>query len=131
MNKISSIILTIVLALGIGMIFLSQPGDKQNSIGNQAVQNIEIKDGVQYVTVLARGGYSPKVSNAQANMPTKLIIKTNGTYDCSSSLVIKSIGYQKILSHTDEEIIDLGTPQKGTLQGLCSMGMYNFAINFN
>lgn len=131
MNKISSIILTIVLALGIGMIFLSQPGDEPNSTENRSAQNIEIKDGVQYVTILARGGYSPKVSNAQANMPTKLLVKTNGTYDCSSSLVIKSIGYQKILSHTGEEIIDLGTPQKGTLQGLCSMGMYNFAINFN
>jgi plastocyanin domain-containing protein len=84
------------------------------------------------VTIEAKGGYSPKVSTAKAGIPTKLVIKTDGTYDCSSSLVILSVGYQKILPQTGEETIDLGTPEAGTpLQGTCSMGMYNFVINFS
>ncbi len=131
MNKTISIIITIVLIIGIGIVFFGQSREDSDSTGDQSAQNVEIRDGVQYVTITARGGYSPKVSPAQANIPTKLIVKTNGTYDCSAALVIRSIGYQKILPQTGEEIIDLGTPEKGMLQGLCSMGMYNFVVNFN
>lgn len=129
MSKMSSIIVTLALIIGIGIIFIgSNIGD--NGTGNG--QNVEIKDGVQYITINARGGYSPRVSEAEAGIPTKLIIKTDGTYDCSSSLVIPAIGFQEILSQTGEEIIDLGVPKKGQpLQGLCAMGMYSFQIQFN
>lgn len=131
MNKTALIIITVALAIGIGIIFFGQSKNNPDSAGAQSAQNVEIRDGVQYVIINAKGGYSPRVSTAQANIPTKLIVKTNGTYDCSASLVIRSIGYQKILPQTGEEVIDLGTPQSGTLQGLCGMGMYNFSINFN
>ena len=131
MNKIASIIITIALVIGIGIVFFGQSKKNSGQAGTESAQNVEIRDGVQYVTINARGGYVPKVSSAQANIPTKLIVKTNGTYDCSASLVIRSIGYQKILPNTGEEMIDVGTPQTGTLQGLCGMGMYNFAVNFN
>ncbi len=129
MNKIASIIITVALAIVIGIVFFGQSKNNPEST-NASVQNVEIKDGIQYVTINAKGGYSPKISTAQANIPTKLIVKTNGTYDCSSTLVIRSIGYQKILPQTGEEVIDLDTPEAGALQGLCSMGMYNFAVNF-
>lgn len=96
-----------------------------------SVPNVEVKDGIQYVIITARGGYIPKVSNAKAGIPTKLIMKTSGTFDCSSSLAIRSIGYQKILPQNGEEIIDIGIPVIGTpLQGVCSMGMYSFVVNF-
>lgn len=131
MNKTASIIIAVALVIGIGIVFFGQSKNNSDSSRTQSAQNVEIRDGVQYVTINARGGYSPRVSTAQANIPTKLIVKTNGTYDCSAALVIRSIGYQKILPQTGEEVIDLGTPQSGTLQGLCSMGMYNFAVNFN
>jgi len=130
MNKTISIIITIALVIGIGIVFFGQSRKDTDSTGAQSAQNVEIRDGVQYVTINARGGYSPKVSTAQANVPTKLVVKTNGTYDCSAALVIRSIGYQKILPQTGEEVIDLGAPQAGKLQGLCSMGMYSFAVNF-
>jgi len=130
MSKTVSIIITLALFMGFGIIFLGGSISKNNS--SQAVQNSEIKDGIQYITINAKGGYSPKVSVAKADIPTKLIIKTNGTYDCSASLVIRSIGFQKTLSQTGEEIIDIGTPKAGqSLQGICGMGMYNFLINYN
>jgi len=131
MNKTASIIITTALVIGIGIMFLGNSGDNPNSGATESVQNVEIRDGVQYVTINAQGGYSPRISSAQANIPTKLIVKTNGTYDCSAALVIRSIGYQKILPQTGEEVIDLGIPQAGAVQGLCSMGMYNFSVNFN
>jgi len=132
MNKISSIIITLALVIGIGIVFLGGSKSKNSIATSQETQNIEIKDGIQYITINAKGGYSPKVSTAKAGIPTKLIVKTNGTYDCSAALVIRSVGFQKILDQTGEEVIDLGTPKAGQpLQGLCSMGMYNFAVNFN
>ncbi len=134
MNKTILIIITIALVIGMGLIFWTGSKSKNNSntTTTEAVQNTEIKDGVQYITINAKGGYSPKTSTAKAGIPTKLIVKTNGTYDCSSSLVIRSIGYQKILAQTGEEIIDIGTPKAGEpLQGVCGMGMYNFLINFS
>ena len=132
MNKTASIIITIALLVSIGIVFFGGSKNNTNSTSSQLAQNVQIKDGVQYVTIDAKAGYSPRVSMAKAGIPTKLVVKTNGTYDCSASLVIRSIGYQKILSQTGEEVIDIGTPKVGQpLQGLCSMGMYNFAVNFN
>ena len=130
MNKIALSIITLGLILGIGfMIFGSQVNNGEITVLSN--QNVEVKDGVQYVTINAKGGYSPRITSAQANVPTKLIIKTNGTYDCSVALVIRSIGYQKILPQTGEELIDIGTRKSGSsLQGTCSMGMYNFEIKF-
>jgi len=143
MNKTTSIIITVSLVIGLGFIFIGS-GSKSNkntspvsSSGSQnsspvLVENSVIKDGVQYITIDAKGGYSPKISTAKAGIPTKLVLKTNGTYDCSASLVIRSLNYQKILQQTGEEVIDIGTPKAGVpLQGVCGMGMYNFLINFS
>lgn len=124
------IILIVGPLIGIGILFFASMNNNSNEIDSEVTQNVEIKDGVQYITVNARGGYSPRETTAQANMPTKLIVKTNGTYDCSSALSLRSIGYQKMLPSTGEEVIDLGNPQEGIFRGLCSMGMYGFNINF-
>lgn len=131
MNKIVLSITTLGLIAGIGIMVYGGQKNKAD-IFTQPNQNVEIKDGIQYVTINARGGYSPRITYAQAGMPTRLIVKTNDTYDCSVALVIGSIGYQKILPQTGEEIIDVGTNQVGSsLRGTCGMGMYNFAVDFN
>lgn len=131
MNKTASIIITIGFAIGLGIMFLGQPQSDANLTDNTTEkQNIEIKDNVQYITIDAKGGYSPRLTTAKAGLPTKLIMRTNGTFDCSLALVIRSIDYQEMLEPKGEEIIDLGTPPSSTLQGMCSMGMYNFSIKF-
>lgn len=130
MNKILLSIVIIGLAIGIAFVVVSPR--TVGTVATQEGQNVEMRDGVQYITITAKGGYAPKISTAQAGVPTKLVIKTNGTYDCSSSLVIRSLGYQKVLPQTGDEIIDVGTLKAGTpLQGTCSMGMYNFVVNFS
>lgn len=126
-NTIISIIISVAI-IGGTLYFVS---DRTTPSGTQS-QNVEIRDGVQYVTVTAKGGYSPRTTQLKGGLPTKLIVKTDGTYDCSASLAVRSAGFQKILQPTGEEIIDLGTPKSGEkVQGVCSMGMYNFAVNFN
>ena len=126
-NTIISIIISIAL-IGGTLYFVS---DRPTSSGGEVAQsqNVEIRDGVQYVTVTAGGGYSPRITQIEGGIPTKLVVKTNGTYDCSASLVVRSVGFQKILQPTGEEVIDLGTPKSGDkVQGVCGMGMYNFQI---
>ena len=132
MNKTVSIIITLTLVIGISIVFLGDSKSSNNAGTDGSVQNVEIKDGVQYITINAKGGYSPRVSAAKAGIPTKLIVKTDGTYYCSASLVIRSLGFQKILAQTGEEVIDIGILKAGeSLQGVCGMGMYNFLINFS
>lgn len=107
------------------------PSAQKGGVGSAAEENSVIKDGIQYVTITAQGGYSPRASSAKAGVVTKLVVKTNGTYDCSSSLVIRSLSFRKILPNTGETVIDVGTPKVGdTLQGVCGMGMYSFVISF-
>ncbi len=127
MNKIVSLIIMGALITSIGILFFGlKPKDTPSGL------NSEIKNGIQYVTIQAKGGYAPRVSAAKAGIPTKLIVKTRDTYDCSASLAIKPLQFQKILPSNGEEIVDIGVPQKNiSLRGVCSMGMYSFVVNFN
>ncbi len=130
-NTIISIIISIFLVGGTFYLTSDKSTPSYNEDTTPA-QNVEIRNGVQYVTINAKGGYAPRISEIKSGLPTKLIVQTNGTYDCSVSLVIRSIGFQKILQPTGEEIIDLGIPESGNkIQGLCGMGMYNFQIKVN
>ncbi len=110
MNKNTLISTTILLIALIASIFIFGSNPNNNS---STVSNTEIKNGIQYITIDAGGGYSPRLSSAKAGIPTKLIMKTSGSFDCSSSLVIRSLGYQKILPQTGETEIDIGTPKIG------------------
>lgn len=90
-----------------------------------------VVDGTQFIDMRAKGGYAPRVITAKAGMPTILRVTTDGTFDCSASLVIPKLSYQKFLPSSGTEDIRIAAEQaQGTLQGLCSMGMYNFQINF-
>lgn len=131
MYKIATAIITCALIVSAVIVFHGRAQRDPMPADTQPTENVEVRDGVQYVTLTARGGYTPEVSTARGDMPTKLIVRTNGTYDCSTSLVIKSIGYRKTLPQTGEEVVDLGTPRANTtLQGTCSMGMYAFSVRF-
>ncbi len=126
-NTIISIIVSIAL-IG-GTLYYISNRSTSPSVEVVQTQNVEIIDGVQYVTITAKGGYSPRLTEIKGGLPTKLVVKTNGTYDCSLSLVVRSVGFQKILQSTGEEIIDLGIPKTGEkVQGVCGMGMYSFQI---
>jgi Cu+-exporting ATPase len=121
---ITSIFLFILLILG--AIFFS--GGQKIA---PAVNNVSIVDGVQIVAIGARGGYSPRSTVAKAGIPTIIRVSTNGTYDCSSAVVIPSMGLRKNLPMTGSEDFDIGTKTAGeVLKGTCAMGMYGFEVKF-
>lgn len=91
----------------------------------------EIIDGKQIIEISVRGGYSPRKTIAKAGVPTVLRMKTNGTFDCSSSLMIPQLNYRKLLPSSGVENIEIPASEAtGVFRGLCSMGMYNFEIDF-
>lgn len=133
MKKIAYIILVTAILIALGILIFRNPKPKKIVYiqNNEPIQNVEIKDGTQYITINAKGGYLPKISTAKAGIPTKIIIKTNGTFDCSASLVIRSLNYQKILPQTGDTEVGIGVPDKDKpLRGICSMGMYFFEVQF-
>src|SRR3989344_1756544 len=126
MNKsiLVSICLSVLLIAG-AFWFTSKPA----SVDNETA--VSVVGGKQTIDITAKGGYSPRIVVAKAGMPTVLRVSTRGTFDCSSSLVIPKLSYQKFLSPTGTEEIVISPEQaQGTMQGLCSMGMYNFQIKF-
>lgn len=92
--------------------------------------NVTVVDGVQVIEITAKGGYSPRKTVATAGIPTVLKMETNGTFDCSSALYLPTMKISENLPPSGETEVDLGTPTPGTFRGTCSMGMYNFEIDF-
>ncbi len=95
-------------------------------------QNVHIESGKQIIDLTAKGGYSPRVSVAKAGMETVLRVKTNGTFDCSSTIAIPELDYRSHLTPSGITEITIPAQQPGkNIQGFCAMGMYNFNIQFN
>ncbi len=125
------IIALTISATAIGWAFWTtsiKPGaDSGNAIAPTAI----VIDGKQIIDISAKGGYVPRVVLAKAGIPTVLRVTTNGTFDCSASVVIQKLSYQKFLQPSGTEEIPITADQAtGTLQGLCAMGMYNFQVKF-
>lgn len=125
--------MVIATIISIGFVVLAfwvVSGTAEVNTGEQSPP-VVITEDTQLIDITAKGGYSPRVVLAKAGVPTVLRVATNGTFDCSSSIVIPKLGYQKFLQPTGTEDIAISAEQaQGTLQGTCSMGMYNFQIKF-
>lgn len=126
MNKTAIIIVSIAIIFVLGFLLFGNSRSRE-----PARQNVEVKNGVQYIRVIAKGGYSPMFTSAKAGIPTKIVVETKDTLDCSLSLVIRSVGFQQILPKSGETEINIGIPKLGEpLKGVCGMGMYSFEVNF-
>lgn len=128
-----SILIALVL-IGVALVFFvyGNKDTKNTTTGNTPTSNVSISGGRQVVTINAKGGYYPKITSAKAGIPTVIKMDTQGTFDCSSALAIPSLGYRANLPPSGQTVIDVPPQQSGSkLQGLCSMGMYGFQINFN
>lgn len=125
-----STIISIVVALGLigGAMFLSS--NNSGPTNSVPANNVSVVNGQQIVTINAKGGYQPQKSIAKAGLPTVLRFVTSGSFDCSSSIRIPSLGISKILPQSGNTDIDAGTQQVGVLQGTCGMGMYRFEVDF-
>ena len=123
-------VLTIVAVVLISGAFIVMSNNDEPASADTA-GNVQIVDGQQVIALTAKGGFSPAKSTAAAGMSSVLRVSTNGTFDCSSSINIPSIGYMGNLpSSGATDIAILPQPVGTVLNGTCSMGMYNFTITF-
>lgn len=118
--------------IGASLVFIATRGSDSQQAAEPAipVNNVAIVEGKQVIDISAKGGYNPVQSAAKAGIPTILRVSTKGTFDCSSAVRIPSMSISKNLPPSGTTDIDLGSPQLGTLQGTCGMGMYPFEITF-
>jgi plastocyanin domain-containing protein len=108
----------------------SQP-PQTTALPSDAATAITQSDGSQLIEINAKAGYTPRLTIAKAGVATTLRVTTKNTYDCSVSLVIPKLKYEKFLSPDAVTDIAISAEQaRGTLTGLCGMGMYSFKINF-
>jgi len=129
------ILISISIAAAIVIVFVlfsnKTPKVTTYSDTSKETPNVVMENDKQVIEIKAKGGYSPSLSIAKANVPTILRVTTNSSFDCSSALRIPAIGYSKNLPPTGTTDIELPTQAAGTtLKALCSMGMYNFSIQF-
>ncbi|OHB24302.1 MAG: hypothetical protein A2542_01255 [Parcubacteria group bacterium RIFOXYD2_FULL_52_8] len=102
-----------------------------NNSSTASRENVLLEGNRQLVLITAAGGYTPQITEAQANTATTLRVKTIGSLDCALAIAIPRIGYRKNLPLQGETDIELGSYEKGdTLTGTCAMGMYSFQIRF-
>lgn len=128
--KASTISIIIAAAFIAGALLFANKS-KQQDIDVTVKSNVSIVDGKQIIEIDAKGGYRPRITLAKADIPTVLRMNTKGSFDCSLSVSIPSIGYRINLPQTGTTDTEV-PPQKAgtTLHGLCAMGMYNFQIQF-
>lgn len=133
MKKIIGIAI-LVSAFFVILILLNKGGaqsDGQVQVSGAAPENnVSVQDGKQVIVLRAKAGYFPRHTVAKAGVPTVLKFSTNGTFDCSSSVRIPSLGLSRNLPPTGEVEIDLGQQKAGLFSGTCAMGMYSFDIDF-
>ena len=123
---IGSIFISVLL---VGATYVISSNDNTEVVSGN---NVVFENGQQIIEIRAKGGFSPSVSDAKADSNSVIKIITKGTFDCSSSVVIPTLGYEKNLPMTGTTLIDIPPQKAGTvLQGFCSMGMYNFEIRFS
>ncbi len=131
MKKVFVISTLLTIGSVVGIILLLQNSSMGTATVASGQSNVSIVDGKQVIQIDAKGGYAPRNTVAKANMPTTLNVQTSGTFDCSSALVIPSMKYRTNLPPSGTTAIDLPPQSAGTtLQGVCAMGMYGFAIAF-
>lgn len=119
----------IVTALLFGGIFLlisnNSTKDEVKGIATQ-------QGGSQKIGINAKGGYSPKISTAQANVPILLEISTKSTFDCSSGFRIPQLGISKQLPSNGTTEIQIPAQASGSVINFtCTMGMYSGQIQIS
>ncbi len=127
--KSTTIAIVIAGFLVAGSILYSSSNRSSGEVAS--VDNVSIVNGKQVIDIVAGGGYSPRLTLAKAGIPTTLHLTSRTAFDCSTAVRIPSLGFGANLTPDTPAQVELPPQAKGSqLQGMCAMGMYRFAIEF-
>lgn len=96
-----------------------------DKISAQEETPTRVVEGEQIVSMVAQG-FSYTItsgSSIQAGVPTKLVVDNQGILGCGAFLAARGLINGFVSLERGENIIDLGSPKKGTYKITCSMGM--------
>ncbi len=119
--------LVVIGFLGVAGLILASPTPSEKS-DNQNQINLGSNSGgsgeAQIVQITATGrGYDPSVVRVKAGQPVELRVTADATAGCSRAFVMRAFGVQ-ILAQNGKIQTARFTPQAGTYDYTCSMGMY-------
>jgi hypothetical protein len=64
-NTALYIIASIVLVAILGFMMIQYSGGSTNTVSTTERSNVEVRDGIQYITIDAKGGYKPRNTTAK------------------------------------------------------------------
>lgn len=86
---------------------------------------VELSQGTQEVIISVRNnGYSPNKIRVKAGLPVRLVLRSQDTYSCASSFVMKDFGISTLLGPNDTQTFTFTPTKPGKHTFTCSMGMY-------
>ena len=88
-----------------------------------AVAAAVVKEGVQEVHVVVKGGYTPDTIVVQAGQPVRLLFYRDETADCSEQLVIEAFGVSQLLPAFQTTPVEFTPTTPGEYQFRCGMNM--------
>ena len=98
------------------------------SESSPAVPVLPAAGGTQQIVITARStGYSPSRVAVRAGVPTRLILRSDGSAGCTRAFVFPSLGVEEYLDAGDTTV-DLGPLAPGQHRFTCGMGMYSGVI---
>ena len=118
--------ISIVVIIAGGLFLIS--GNK--SIESPKTITAKEVDGNQIIDMTAKLGFTPQNHVIKANESAILRIKTDNTFDCSSSILIPSLKVNKYLPSSGTTDIEIPAQKAGTkIKATCGMGMYSLNIS--
>jgi plastocyanin domain-containing protein len=124
------IVLISILAF-IGFIYIQNNVRQDLILASDVTSNVTNESGVQVIRIKAKEGFTPQITVARAGVKSILKIDASDVIDCSNSVSIPDLGVKNeliALNSTGE--FEIANPKVGTMNGSCSMGMYDFKIKF-
>lgn len=84
---------------------------------------------IQEATIqVATSAYTPGRLQIKAGLPTRLSLVSEGARGCIRAFTIPALGIERMLPETGTEVLELPPAAPGTIDFMCSMGMYGGVI---
>ncbi len=91
--------------------------------GPKKLRRADLADGVQVVTVMVRGGYSPDLIEVDLGVPVRLVFDRQESGDCSSRVVFPDFRINQLLPAFARTAVEFVPTQPGEFGFACGMNM--------
>lgn len=80
--------------------------------------------GLQEVTVVVQGGYSPSEVRVRRGAPVRIVFDRREKTGCTEEVVFPDFGIHRFLPPEERTAIELPPPAPGSYEFACGMGMF-------